>query len=299
MEWKVQRRQGNTWGIGIIVWLVILDALVMWVAAQLPVVSIVTFLLGLFALGTLPLIALFIYWLVGLNRSTYWLDRNTLAIRWGAVQQIIPMASIQQVLHGSEIAGHVRRFRGGRWLGHWVGQAQVDGLGPTLFYAAGGLDHQLVIVTPGLAYAISPADIPSFVEAFEQRKKMGPTQEAAQVSIRPAIFNWPLWTDRFAFGLWGVAGLACLLLFGYVCLRFPDLPQRLALHFDAAGEPDRFGGRAQVFLLPLIGFMSIGADLIVGMIVYLRDRVGGYLMWGGALVVQVLTWIATVGILSW
>jgi hypothetical protein len=31
---------------------------------------------------------------------------------------------------------------------------------------------------------------------------------------------------------------------------------------------------------------------------YLRDRVGAYLLWGGALVVQVLAWVAVVGLLS-
>jgi hypothetical protein len=297
MEWQVQRRLGNQVGIGIIVWLAILDVLVVWIAAQLPA-SIITFLLVVLALGTLPVIALIVYWLMGLNRSVYWLDRNSLTIRWGAVRQIIPMASIQRVLHGSEVAGHIRRFRGGRWPGYWAGQAEVQDLGPTLFYAAGGLDQQLIVVTPGVAYAITPADMAGFVEAFEQRKKMGPTQEVAQVSARPEIFDWSLWSDRLALGLLGAAGLACLLLIGYTFLRFPDLAPRVALHFDATGAPDRFGNRSQVFLLPVIGLMSLGANLVVGLPVYLRDRVGAYLLWGGALAVQILAWIAAVGILS-
>jgi len=235
---------------------------------------------------------------VGLNRAQYALDRNLLTIRWGAVQQIIPMASIRKVLHGSEIAGQIRRFRGGRWPGHWVGQAEVKDVGPVLFYAAGGPDQQLVFVTPGLAYAITPADVTGFVEAFEQRQKMGPTQEVAQVSVRPEIFEWSLWSDRLAMGLVGAAGIACLLLFGYTCWRFPDLTLRVALHFDAAGLPDRFGPRAQVFLLPVIGLMSLGVNSVLGLPLYLRDRVGAYLLWGGAFVVQALAWVAAVGILS-
>ncbi len=137
-----------------------------------------------------------------------------------------------------------------------------------------------------------------FIEAFEQRQKMGPTQEVAQVSIQPEIFDWSLWSDRLALGLVGAAGIACLLLFGYTCFRFPDLASRVALHFDATGLPDRFGPRSQVFLLPLIGLMSLGADFIVGLPMYLRDRVGAYLVWGGAFVVQVVAWVAAVGILS-
>jgi len=297
MEWHIQPRVGNMVAGGIIFWLVLLDALMVWIATQLPV-SVLTFVLVTLVLVTLPVIALLAYWLVGLNRSAYWLDRNGLTIRWGAVQQTIPMASIRQVLHGSEIAGKIHHFRGGRWPGHWVGQAQVDDWGTTLFYAAGGLDQQLIIVTPGLAYAISPVDMAGFIEAFEQRQKMGATQEVAQVSIRPEIFDWSLWSDRLALGLVGAAGVACLLLFGYTCLRFPDLAPRVALHFDATGLPDRFGPRSQVFLLPIIGLMSLGADVVVGLPMYLRDRIGTYLVWGGALVVQVVAWVAAVGILS-
>ena len=180
MEWSIRTRLGNRVGIGIIVWLVILAGLLIWIAAQLPI-TVITFILVLLALATLPIVAAIVYWLLGLNRAQYALDRNLLTIRWGAVQQVIPMASIRKVLHGSEIAGQIRRFRGGRWPGHWVGQAEVKDVGPVLFYAAGGPDQQLVVVTPGLAYAITPTDLPGFVEAFDQRQKMGPTQSVEQL----------------------------------------------------------------------------------------------------------------------
>ena len=297
MEWKNLPRLGTQVGIGFVVWLVILDVLLLWIATQLPV-SIITFVLAVIVLVTVPLILLIIYWLVGLNRALYSLDRNMLTIRWGPVQQVIPMSSIHHVLHGSEIAGLVQRFRGGRWPGLWVGQAEVKGIGPTLFHASGGPDQQVIIVTPGLAYAISPDDLAGFVEAFDQRQKMGPTQPVEQVSIRPEIFDWPLWTDRLALGLVGAAVVGCLLLFSYTCWRFPELAPRIALHFDAAGVPDRFGLRAQVFFLPFIGLLSLGANLVVGLPVYLRDRVGAYLLWGGAIIVQILAWIAAVGIVG-
>jgi hypothetical protein len=297
MEWKNQPRLGTQVGIFFIAWLVILDVLLVWIATQIPV-SIITFVVVVIALATVPLILLIIYWLIGLNHALYWLDRNMLTIRWGPVQQVIPMASIRRMLHGSEIVGQVHRFRGGRWPGLWVGQAEVTGVGPTLFYASGSLEQQLVIVTPGLAYAISPDDFAGFVEAFDQRQKMGPTQPVEQVSVRPEIFDWSLWTDRLALGLVGAAVITCLLLFGYTCLRFPDLAPRVALHFDAMGTPDRFGPRSQVFLLPFIGLLSFGANIVIGLPVYLRDRVGAYLLWGGAIIVQILAWIAAVGILG-
>lgn len=297
MEWNNQPRLGTWVGIGLIVWLLILDAVLVTIATQLPV-SIITFIVGLLVLATLPLMLLVLYWLVGLNQASYALDRNMLTIRWGAIQQVIPMASISQVLHGSEIEGRVQHFRGGRWPGLWVGQADVQGVGPTLFYASGSLSQLVVIVTAGLAYAISPTDLAGFVEAFDQRQKMRPTQPVEQVSIRPEIFDWSLWSDRLAIGLVGAAWIACLLLFGYTCLRFPDLPSPVALHFDAEGLPDRFGARAQVFLLPLIGLLAWGGNLGLGLPIYVRERVGAYLLWGGTIGVQIIAWVAALGILT-
>jgi hypothetical protein len=70
------------------------------------------------------------------------------------------------------------------------------------------------------------------------------------------------------------------------------------LHFDAAGLPDRFGPRSQVFILPFIGLLSLGTDLVVGLPMYLRDHMGAYLLWSGAILVQILAWIAAMGILG-
>jgi hypothetical protein len=89
-----------------------------------------------------------------------------------------------------------------------------------------------------------------------------------------------------------------LLLFGYMCWRFPDLPPRVALHFDALGNPDRFAPRPQVFFLPGIGLLSFGVNLILGFLLYLRDRVTAYLLWTGALLAQALAWYGALVILA-
>jgi len=57
MEWNIQPRLGNRVGIGIIMWLVSLDAVLIWIAAQLPTITVITFILVLLALASLPIIA--------------------------------------------------------------------------------------------------------------------------------------------------------------------------------------------------------------------------------------------------
>ena len=60
--------------------------------------------------------------------------------------------------------------------------------------------------------------------------------------------------------LWQRAlGLAApVLLLGalvFVLCRFPALPEKVPMHFNAAGEIDGYGGRASLLLMPLIGLV--------------------------------------------
>jgi len=69
------------------------------------------------------------------------------------------------------------------------------------------------------------------------------------------------------------------------------------LHFDSAGQPDRWGTRAQVFTLPFIGMLALIANGGLGFLLYERQRPAAYLLWSGAIGVQMLVWGATIGIL--
>jgi Bacterial PH domain/Domain of unknown function (DUF1648) len=298
MEWRTNHKLGTYVTLGIIGWLIIFDVLLIWIGTQLPVTGL-TFIIGLIVLVSLPVYAILWYWLMGLRTSKYTLDRNVLTITWGPIQQVIPMDVIGRIVPGTEIAGPIHTI-GAYWPGLWVGHGQVKGLGLALFYATTvSRAEALCVVTPGLIYVISPAEQAKFLEAFNQRKAMGPTQEVEQTSRRPEFFDWPLWSDRLAQGLVGLAALALVLLFGFLAWRFQALPDSVPLHYSSAGLPDRLGSRAQLFILPFIGLLTLVANSSLGGIAYHRkERFGAYLLWAGALLVQVMLWIATVGIVS-
>ncbi len=292
MEWQTNKQLGIRVTLGIMAWLAVFDLLIMWIAAQLPV-SPLTFVISLLVLGSLPVFALLTYWLVGLRGSGYMLDRNMLTIVWGPLEQVIPMEAIERAVPGREVAGRLG-FRGAFWPGLWVGQGKAEGVGPTLFYAATARREDLVfVVTPGLAYAISPAEQAKFLEAFNQRKAMGPTQKVEQTSRRPAWFDWPLWSDRLAWSLVGLAAVALVLLAGVLAWRFQGLPEMIPLHYNLQGVPDRVEPRAEVFVLPLIGLLALLLNGSLGGVAYQRqERFVAYLLWAGALLVQALLWVA-------
>ena len=87
-------------------------------------------------------------------------------------------------------------------------------------------------------------------------------------------------------------------MLGLLTFRYPGLPLLIPLHFDAAGIPDRFGPRVQVFITPLIGLLTLLFNGTLGGLAYQRERVISYLLWGGAVLVQILVWTAAVGLLG-
>lgn len=295
-EWKTNIGQGLSIGIGLLATILLVDVDLIWLATVRPL-GIGTFIIGLAVLFSLGLSGLLGYWLAGLVRSGYFLDRNALVIRWGAMEQTIPARQIERVLTGEAVEGHIR-FYGGMWPGHCVGYGELPDGGPVLFYATVPPRHQIYIVTPGLTYGISPADHDGFLTSLHQRLQMGPTQIVEQSSKRPGFLDWGLWRDRVGLMLLAAGFLAALALTGLLCFRFPTLSRLVPLHFDAAGNPDRLGPRGQIFIIPLIGLVVLLLNSVLGGLIYRRERVASYLLWGGAVLIQVLVWTAAVGILG-
>jgi hypothetical protein len=294
-ESKPNRWLGVTSGLALMALVIALDVVIIRTIRQAEI-SIVTFFLSLLLIASLVLLGLVAYWLYGLVQSGFFVDRNALVIRWGATTQVIPMGSIEAVLPGDQVKG-IERFRGPMWPGMRVGYGQLEEIGPTLFFATGPLRKQVILTTPALAYALSPSNSEVFLEAVRRRLSMGPTQSVEQASRQPTLLTWSFWSDSLALALL-VSGLILLVaLFGYITWRYPSLTEPQPLHFDAAGQPDRWGTPAQVFTLPFIGLLAMIANGGLGFLLYERERPASYLLWSGALVVQLLVWGATVGIL--
>ncbi len=284
------RRLGALVGGLLMLVTLLLDAFWVWQVTSWPI-TFLTFIQSLLVLLSLLWLGLLGYWLYGLFTLKYHLDRNRLFIRWGPTWQIIPLPEIERVELGPQLTSPLR-YRGAWWPGYWAGHGEVTGVGLTLFYATAAAMRQVILVTPALAYAISPPDPEAFLREFELRRKMGPTQWAEQSSRRPDFAHWSFWPDRAAPGLLALGGLTATALFGRLCWRYPSLPARLALHFDAQGQVDRIGQRSELFVLPVIGLLVLAVNLLLGFLLYRRERVGAYLVWGSAAAVHVLLWLA-------
>lgn len=300
MTWRTKFSVGAPLGLLFIGLIVALDT---WLLSQLinhsirtQQITFLSFLMGLVVLTSMPLLLSLAYQTIGCLTLRYHLNRNGVIVRWGGLEQIIPIRDIQRIEVGHQVKEKVIRRRGVRWPGHQRGEGQVPGIGRTRFLATDLQEGLLLLLTPGLAFAISPHDPEGFLRAYEARRQLGPNRLLEQESRRASWFNWKIWSDRTAQGLLGAAVVINLGLFGYLSARFPNLDIQLPLHFNNQGFADRIGTKTELFALPIIGLIILGTNLVLGLALYKRERAGAYLLWGSAAAAQALFWLAAFSI---
>jgi hypothetical protein len=252
--------------------------------------------MALVVLASVPVLVILVYHTLSCLTLRYYLDRNGISVRWFGARQDIPVRDVQRIVTGELLGGTIVRRRGVRWPGHERGEGLVPGIGRTRFLASQPLQSQLLVVAPGLAFGISPRDPEGFLQAFEARRELGPNRLMAMNARRAGWLTWPLWTDQTAWVLLGLAFLINLGLFAFLSLRFPGLDAQLPLHFNDQGMVDRIGARVELFALPIIGLIILVTNLVLGLVLYTRERAGSYLLWGAAASVQALFWLAVFSI---
>jgi hypothetical protein len=291
---------GAPLGILFIALILVLDGwLLVWLingSIRPQEISFLTYLVGLVVLVSLPVLAALVYQVASCLTLRYHLDRDGIAVRWAGNEQIIPIRDVQQIMPGRELKNPPVRRRGLRWPGHERGVGMVPGIGRTRFLATQPLEGQLLLVTPGLTFAISPQEPEAFLQGFEARRELGPNRLLERELRRASWSTWPIWKDETAWMLLGGAVVINLALFGYLSARFPGLDFQLPLHFNNLGQADRIGIKMELFALPIIGLIILGTNLALGLALYRRERAGSYLLWGAATAAQALFWLATFSI---
>lgn len=257
--------------------------------------------LAVLAIGVVPLIARSLYWLWGVTNLRYRVGRDGIAIRWAAITQIIPMTAISHVLNGRPYAD---RLRGFHWPGHEVGHTIVatdDGLErPTVVYATAGPERQLLIVTPQLAYAISPADRAAFIAEFRIRRRLGPVQELRQETLHAPWMALSLWRDSLPVRLLSVAALLVVLSFAWLLWHYPHLPEQVDLSLAASGADPlaqaAVRSRDQLWSMPVLAASATLVNWILAGAIHRRARVAAVLLACGAFLVALALWVTMIRI---
>ena len=260
--------------------------------------------LGVALLLNLIVLALVLYWSVAALRLRYRVDRNGLAIWWGASKLTVPMERIQAVMPGHEIDAHGDEalewvtFRGIGWAGLRAGHARLSNDTLASVFTTLPLAQSTFVLTPDHAYILSPDSSDAFVEAWRVRRPLGPTQYWQEKEERVQLLGLPIWHDRLSWVLIGFSLLANLALNIYLALVFDRLPSMLSFHFDVLGRADRIASRSEIMRLPQVALLMLLLDLGVGFVIYRHERIAAYLIWGGGLILQFLLWGAAITIIG-
>jgi hypothetical protein len=296
-SWDVSIQRG--WIVGLTLVAVLLAVTVgLVVYALTSPITVGLFLISVLAVLTLGAAIRLVYQVWGLISASYTMDRNAVVIHWGGVEHTIPMAEVQEVLPGSELE-NLRVRPGVRWPGCYTGIGWTPEIETILFYATTAPAHQVVLRTDAVAYAISPADLETFLPALRERLEMGPTQEVEVLSTHPPFLDWDIWQDWWGLGLLLGAVALLVALIGFLCWRFPYLPPQIGLRFTSDGIPMLVTEKIRLFYLALVGLIFTCFNGILGLFFYRRERTASYFLWSSLLVVLVALWAAVILLFSY
>jgi Bacterial PH domain len=267
------RALGVIVGGGFTVWAAALAGLAAKVAAD-GSPEFKTFLASVVA-AVLAVVALaFANWTYSLWTLTYTVDRDTLTIRWGMREVVIPIDTIQRMVPGRTL--DEARVRGVNWWGCHVGVAEVKRIGYTLFYSThSSPDELLFVVTNEESYALTVLDQAAFAEEVQARAALGPVEEHVQRSTAFGLAALPFWRDRVALAAAASSVALCALLCGYVFASYPGLPGVVQLSFPALGGVVRVGDKSELLRLAYLGVGVLAVNASLGIVVHTRERAAG------------------------
>lgn len=158
---------------------------------------------------------------------------------------------------------------------------------------------------PGEDEFLADAEAPPYPPVPRHRPGRSATRGRRSASARtgpalrmPAAVGAVLLSqDRLVAGVLGGSALSLLLMAMTISLRNNALPAWIAIHINAAGEPDRWGTPATVWRVPLMAAMLTIMNVIAGSFLARWDRFAAQVLLGSSILIHVLAWMALIGLL--
>lgn len=250
-----------------------------------------------FVCGALAVLVLVLT--AGYFRLRYRFRPEGLVISWLGRQEIVGYDKVDGIFAGQRL-GQAMRVRGLNWPGFHVGVGRTRVMGfVRYFVTTGDLNEIALIVTPDVTFAVSPADAAGFrrelIGRVEASDNAGPSflsQESTEKAATPS----PLRDVTLAATVVASIGVLALCAL-YISLRWPAIPDVLAMQFSRDGTILAYGQREDIFKLPGIGAAILIANLGIGLSIYARERAAARMLWSISVIVQVLVLVATARIL--
>ncbi len=238
-------------------------------------------------------VAFFVYRAYSLLQARYLLDRDGLRIRWGLRGEDIALPDVEWIRPANEL-GYSLRLPFVRFPGSVFGKRNTEGLGQVEFLASDDR-NLLLIATPMKVYAISPEDSRQFINAFLRAMELGSLSPLVTATTLPTAFLKRVWADRAA-RLLIFLGIFFTVLLVVSTSGLVSSRAELPLGFDTDGNPFPPGPSEYLILLPVLGSMVFGFNLLAGMFFYRNTATQpvSYLLWGAGILIPVLLLTAVI-----
>lgn len=112
-------------------------------------------------------------------------------------------------------------------------------------------------------------------------------------ALRPTLLG-----DAMAIGLLALAVLVNVLMVVAILVRYESIPPAIALHWSAAGLPDRIGSPREIWTLPVITGIVTVANFVLAWSIVGFDRFAARLLLAATCIVQLGALVALAGLLT-
>lgn|GEM_PF-7109884 len=265
--------KGLAWGIGL---LLFVGAVVI-----LPVmISLFTGKPNPVFLGTMSVVGLMVFGLIGYfvwaaGSLEYRLGKDGLVIRWACNRKVIPLESIKGVRRS--VGTSSMKVVGASWPGFHLGSfTDPTGKGTVNMYGSRLWGDILLLRTKWEIIGITPEHPDKFLDELNQ---LIPGIEADGFGDSCGeLQSFSPWKEK---GFIALITASVLILAGtgvFLAKTVPGLPPEIPMHFNLAGEVDRYGHPSEIYTPFGIGVLTVVLMAAIAGVVARNNKTSVYLM---------------------
>lgn len=250
-------------------------------------------ILGVVAFAPIPLIG---YRAFALFRAQYRLDRNSLELRWGLRDELVPLGEIEWVRSAQDLI-HPVRPPALRMPGAVLGLRRHRDLGVVEFLAS-RTAGMLLVAARDRVYAISPAAPAEFMATFARAVELGSLKETQAKSQYASFVFTQAWQSGLVRFLWLAAVFLNIGLAAWISVLIPASP-RFALGFRPDGLAEAVPSQ-QLVIVPLVSALLSLAGWVAGLFLFrwVKWKVLSLMIWGSTAVCSVFFLVGVLFIVS-
>lgn len=272
--YKPAQGKGFIWGVGLLIFSIVILAVPTVIISPTGgpgwTFTAVMGLTGILVVGMMG------YFTWAAKNLEYRIKGEDLVIRGAFNQKRIPLQSIREVR--KVVGTSSMKVVGASWPGfHWGTFTDPRGKGSANLYATRLWGDIILLQTKWETIGITPENPDEFLDDLnrllpdlaQKRETMEDGEGRKRVSP---------WKDRF---FPSMVFLSLLILAGtgiFLAMKIPGLPERVPMHYNLAGEVDRYGSPTEIWVPFGIGAVTNALLLGIGLTVARNNKMSAYMV---------------------